>query len=126
MLVFKLAVLAFVAAVLSLALKKDQPAYAFLVSVCAVGGVLVIVIQQIRPVMEWLQALAGAFSGKEISCLLRVLGIAIVAQLTSDICKEAGMAAAATASELCGRICALFQAMPLLQDLLDSYAGYLQ
>ena len=73
MLVFKLAVLAFVAAVLSLALKKDQPAYAFLVSVCAVGGVLVIVIQQIRPVMEWLQALAGAFSGKEISCLLQLL-----------------------------------------------------
>ena len=71
-------------------------------------------------------SLAGAFSGKEISCLLRVLGIAIVAQLTSDICKEAGMSAAATATELCGRICALFQALPLLQDLLDSYAGYLQ
>lgn len=44
--------------------EKDQPAYAFLVSVCAVGGVLVIVIQQIRPVMEWLQALAGAFPAK--------------------------------------------------------------
>ena len=38
----------------------------------------------------------------------------------------AGMAAAATATELCGRICALFQALPILQDLLDSYAGYLQ
>ena len=126
MLLFKLAAVAFVAAILSLALKKEQPAYAFLVSVCAAAGLLAAVTQQIEPVLSWLNTLDGIFPGQGIGCLLRVLGIVITAQLGADICREAGMAAAATAAELCGRILALLQALPLLQELLDSYAGYLQ
>ena len=126
MLLFKLAAVAFVAAILSLALKKEQPAYAFLVSVCAAAGLLAAVTQQIEPVLSWLNTLDGIFPGQGIGCLLRVLGIVITAQLAADICREAGMAAAAPAAELCGRILALLQALPLLQELLDSYAGYLQ
>ena len=126
MLLFKLAAVAFVAAILSLALKKEQPAYAFLVSVCAAAGLLAAVTQQIEPVLSWLNTLDGIFPGQGIGCLLRVLGIVITAQLAADICREAGMAAAATTAELCGRILALLQALPLLQELLDSYAGYLQ
>ena len=126
MLLFKLAAVAFLAAIQSLALKKEQPAYAFLVSVCAAAGLLAAVTQQIEPVLSWLNTLDGIFPGQGIGCLLRVLGIVITAQLAADICREAGMAAAATAAELCGRILALLQALPLLQELLDSYAGYLQ
>lgn len=126
MLLFKLAAVAFVAAVLSLALKKEQPAYAFLVSVCAAAGLLGAVAQEIRPVMVWLQTLDGILPGRGIDALLRVLGIAVVAQLAGDLCREAGMSAAATAAELCGRVLALLQALPLLQDLLNAYAGYLQ
>lgn len=126
MLLFKLAAVAFVAAILSLALKKEQPAYAFLVSVCAAAGLLAAVTQQIEPVLSWLNTLDEILPGQGIGCLLRVLGIVITAQLAADICREAGMAAAATAAELCGRILALLQALPLLQELLDSYAGYLQ
>lgn len=126
MLLCKLAALTFVAAVLSLALKKEQPAYAFLVSVCAAAGAMAVAVQQIEPVMNWLRTLDGIFPGQGISCLLRVLGIAIIAQLACDICREAGLAAAATAVELGGRVLALLQALPLLQELLASYAGYLQ
>lgn len=126
MLLCKLAALTFVAAVLSLALKKEQPAYAFLVSVCAAAGAMALAIEQIQPVMDWLRTLDGIFPGQGISCLLRVLGIAVIAQLATDICREAGLAAAATAVELAGRVLALLQALPILQELLASYAGYLQ
>lgn len=121
-----MAAVAFVAAVLSLALKKDQPAYAFLVSVCAAAGLLAVVTQQVQPVMVWLQTLDGILPGQGIETLLRVMGIALVAQLAGDLCREAGMSAASTAIELCGRVLALLQALPLLQDLLSAYAGYLQ
>lgn len=126
MLLFKLAAVALVTAILSLALKKDQPAFAFLVSVCAAAELLLAVAQQVSPLLQWLHALDGALPGQGISCLLRVLGIALISQLAGDICREAGLAAAATASELCGRVLVLLQALPLLQQLLDSYAGYLQ
>lgn len=126
MVLFKLAAAAFVAAVLSLALKKEQPAYAFLVSVCAAAGLLVVVAQQIEPVVRWLRDLNEVMPGEGIDCILRVMGIALIAQLAGDLCREAGMMAAATSAELCGRILALLQALPLLQKLLDAYAGYLQ
>ena len=67
MLLCKLAALTFVAAVLSLALKKEQPAYAFLVSVCAAAGAMAVVVQQIEPVMDWLHTLDGIFPGQGIT-----------------------------------------------------------
>ena len=102
------------------------PARHLAAGVCAAAGLLLAVAQQVSPLLQWLHALDGALPGQGISCLLRVLGIALISQLAGDICREAGLAAAATASELCGRVLVLLQALPLLQQLLDSYAGYLQ
>ena len=59
-------------------------------------------------------------------CPLRVLGIALVAQFAADLCREAGLGAAASAVDLCGRLLALAQAAPLLQTLLDAFSGFLQ
>lgn len=126
MLIFKLATLSFVTAILSLSLKKEQPVYAFLVSFAGAAGVLMVLAGQIDPVLEWLRTLETMLPGQSGACLLRVLGIALVSQLTADICREGGLAAAATGTELCGRVLALLQALPLLQELLVSYADYLQ
>ncbi|WP_295415747.1 stage III sporulation AC/AD family protein [uncultured Subdoligranulum sp.] len=126
MLVFKLAAMAFLAAVLSLSLKKEQPAYAFLISLCGAAGLLLIFAQQVTPVLTWLRTLENLLPGQGSGCLLRVLGIALVSQLAADLCKESGMAAGATAAELCGRILALLQAMPLVQELLGYFGSYLQ
>lgn len=126
MLLCKLAAAVLVAAVLTLLLKKDQPAFAFLVSVCTAAGLLAIVVRQVQPLLDWLRTLDGYFQGQSPAVLLQVLGIALVEQLAADTCKEAGLSAAATAIELCGRVLALLQALPLLQSLLGSFAAYLQ
>ena len=76
--------------------------------------------------LVWLHGLEAYFPGEGIRCLVRVLGIALVAQFAADLCREAGLAAAASAVDLCGRALALLQALPLLQQLLDGFAGYLQ
>ena len=76
--------------------------------------------------LDWMRTLDGYFQGQSPAVLLQVLGIALVAQLAADTCKEAGLSAAATAIELCGRVLALLQALPLLQSLLGSFAAYLQ
>ena len=120
MLLCKLAAAVLVAAVLTLLLKKDQPA------VCTAAGLLAIVVRQVQPLLDWLRTLDGYFQGQSPAVLLQVLGIALVAQLAADTCKEAGLSAAATAIELCGRVLALLQALPLLQSLLGSFAAYLQ
>lgn len=131
MLLCKLAAAVLVAAVLTLLLKKDQPAFAFLVSVCTAAGLLAIVVRQVQPLLDWLHTLDGYFQGQSPAVLLQVLGIALVAQLAADTCKErsgfrggcrhralrqgagavAGAAAAAIAARL---VCGLFAVVLLL------------
>ncbi len=97
MLILKAAALAIVVCVLVLCLKKDQPGFAFLLSLCGAAGLLWFAVQQLRP----------------------------VAQLAADLCREAGLAAAAFCMEFVGRILAMMQALPLLQSLLASFLSFL-
>lgn len=122
----KLAAAVFVASVLTLLLKKDQPAFAFLVSVCTAAGLLAAAARQVRPLLDWLRTLDGYFQGQDPAVLLQALGIALIARFAADTCREAGLSAAASAVELCGRVLTLLQAMPLLRTLLASFAEYLQ
>lgn len=121
----KIAVLCFMAGALSLTLKKDQPTFAFLVSTAGALILLLSAAEQLRPVLAFLNTLKNYASSQSFDCLLRVLGIALCAQLASDFCKDAGMAAAAGAAELCGRLLALLEALPLLQGLVESFLSFL-
>ncbi len=106
--------------------KKSQPAFALLVSVCTAAGLLAVAMRQIEPLLAWLRTLEVYFQGQSPAVLLRALGIALVAQFAADTCREAGLCAASTAIELCGRVLVLLQALPLLRSLLGSFADYLQ
>ena len=59
MLILKAAALAIVVCVLVLCLKKDQPGFAFLLSLCGAAGLLWFAVQQLRPLLARLQQLAG-------------------------------------------------------------------
>lgn len=122
----RIAAIALVGGVLSLSLKKDQPAFAFLISTCGAVVLLVAVAGQMQPLLGYLQTLSAYGQGQSTRCLLQVLGIALAAQFAADACRDAGMAAAASGVELCGRILALLQALPLLQTLVDAFLSFLQ
>lgn len=126
MLMLRITALVLVGGVLSLTLKKDQPVFAFLVSVCGAALLLMAVARELQPLVGFLQAMAAYGQGQYLQCLLRVLGVALAAQFAADTCREAGMAAAASSAELCGRVLALLQALPLLQALVDSFLSFLQ
>ena len=63
MLILKAAALAIVVCVLVLCLKKDQPGFAFLLSLCGAAGLLWFAVQQLRPLLALplLQSLLASF-----------------------------------------------------------------
>lgn len=89
------------------------------------GGAAVVRGAAIAPTAGPAQQLAGQAGGDSFSILLQVLAIAFVAQLAADLCREAGLAAAAFCMEFVGRILAMMQALPLLQSLLASFLSFL-
>ena len=129
MLIIKIAALVLAAGLLVLVLKKEQPAFSFLVSVGGAGAVLVLTSRQLRPLLELIRTLGeytGLSGGETFGCVLQVLGISLVAQFAADLCRETGMNAAASAVDLCGRMLAMLQALPLLQSLVGSLSSFLQ
>ena len=55
----QIAALALVTGLLALTLRKEQPVFAFLVSVCGAGGVLLLVSREMSPLMDLVESLAG-------------------------------------------------------------------
>ena len=149
MLILKAAALAIVICVLALCLKKDQPGFAFLVSVCGALCLLAMSAAQIEPVIRQLRArdellhtmacksaikagmtndaaeLAALVEAPSFGILLRVLAIALIAQLAADLCRECGLASAGFCVELFGRVLAMMEALPLLQSLVQSFLSFL-
>lgn len=125
MLILKAAALAIVICVLALCLKKDQPGFAFLVSVCGALCLLAMSAAQIEPVIRQLRELAALVEAPSFGILLRVLAIALIAQLAADLCRECGLASAGFCVELFGRILAMMEALPLLQSLVQSFLSFL-
>lgn len=129
MLIIKIAALVLAGGLLVLVLKKEQPAFAFLVSVCGAGAVLALTFRQITPLLDLIRTLTDNAVLSQVSgfgCVIQILGIALVAQLAADLCRESGMTAAAGVVELCGRMLAVLQALPLLQSLVASLSSFLQ
>ena len=126
MLMLRMAALALIGGVLSLILKKEQPAFAFLLSAGIAALLLGILAGEMEPLLTFVRTLTAWGQGSNAGCLLRVLGIALVAQFAADTCRDAGMAAAASSVELCGRVLAMVQALPLLQTLVDALLSFLQ
>lgn len=117
--------LALVAAVLSLQLKKEQPAFSFLVSCMAAALLLGAAGKSLAPILQWLRSVAGGLQDAGLQCLLRVLAIALVTQFGADACRDADMSAAAGTLEVCGRALALLQALPMTESLLGLFSSLL-
>ena len=80
----------------------------------------------LQPVIAWLSSLgARVGAAEQVSLLLRALGIATLAQLCAELCRQSGEGAIASGVELVGRAQLLVLALPLLQQLLAAAGALL-
>ncbi len=61
-----------------------------------------------------------------VSILFKALGICWLTQFASDICRDCGEAAIASASEIFGKIQLVILAMPLFESLINVVTGILE
>lgn len=117
----KAAAVAIAGALLTMLLKKSAPelglALSLAVSLLAAGlgaGLL----GELGEVLELAKEQTG-LSGAVVGPVYKCVGIGIVTRLTADLCKDAGQGAVSSAVELCGAVCALTAALPLVRTLLQ-------
>lgn len=120
-------IIGMIASVIGLMLKKNVPEFALLLTVSAAVAILCFAFDVLGQVKDFIYEIAetGAISSALLSPVLKCAGISICAKLASDVCKDAGYAASASAVELVASAAALYAALPLMRTVLKMTEGFL-
>ena len=112
--------------VLSMTLKKDAPAIAFLLTLTA--GVLIL-LRAFALVGGTMQRFSGLLAQGGITQslylpVLKTVGVAVVVRIMSALCRDSGQSALAAKLEIMGAVLALSMCLPLLEQVLVLVADW--
>jgi len=119
MLVFKVVSIAVIAVFLSVIVRQYRAEYSVFISVGA--GVLIWsmlsdtfgrAIDSMRIMLD-----GTGVDSEYISIVFKTLGICVLTQIASDLCRDCGESALATKTELAGKIAILAVAMPMISAI---------
>lgn len=110
-----------VATFLILILKAQKPEIALQVSILTGIVVFMLVAGKLAAVIELLKSYTqkANIDVIYISTLLKIIGIAYIAEFGAEICKDAGESSIASKIELAGKVIIIVLAAPILTSLLD-------
>lgn len=112
--------------VLSMTLKKDVPAIAFLLTLTA--GVLILprAFDLVGGTMQRFSGLLtqGGITQSLYLPVLKTVGVAVVVRIMSALCRDSGQSALAAKLEIVGAVLALSMCLPLLEQVLELVADW--
>jgi stage III sporulation protein AD len=111
-----------VAAFLALVLKEQKANFAFLITLMVGAGIFLFLIDKIGQVITMLQRLAinANINMVYVETLLKIIGIAYIAEFGAQITRDAGQGAIASKIELGGKILILVMAIPILTVIIET------
>ncbi len=109
------------AAVLILLLREEWPALALLLGMAAGVIIFLFLLDYIRVVVLLLEELVkeAGINLLYLDTIIKVVGIAYIAQFGSLICKDAGVGVLAAKIEFAGKILIIILAIPLMMAILE-------
>ena len=90
-----------------------------LISLGAAVVLLLVILEQGTPLVEQIEDFSGSLGGDAIQLMLRAVGITIVGQVVSRLCKDAGESALAYTVELAARVAVLLASLPAVGEILN-------
>ena len=126
-LLIKASAVLLVSCLCALLIKNKNPEYSFVLAVLGAVTVLFAAIGFIDKIVDYVVELIEktGISSAVFSPLMKCVGIALIARLSADICRDAGQAAASAAVEYLGCVMALYTALPILRSLMNTLEGLL-
>lgn len=123
--IFEVVSIGIVTAILVLLLKDRQPVIAYLIIVVTVLYIFVFLITYIKEILHLVTYLGEEANIQSfyIKTILQIIGIAYVAEIGSNIVKDAGLESVAIKIELVGKIFILILAVPIFKSLIETIIG---
>lgn len=125
--IMQVVALAVVALVLIVVIRQEKPELALQISVAAGIIIFVFVIWKLAGILKVLERLAqrAELNMVFLGALLKIIGIAYVAEFGTQVCRDAGENALAFKVELAGKVMILILAVPIISTIVDTVARLL-
>ncbi|WP_139365615.1 stage III sporulation protein AD [Shouchella patagoniensis] len=113
--------LGLIATFLALVLKEQKPAFAFLLTMFVGSLIFLFLIDEIASIIGLISELAESANIHMVylQTILKIIGIAYIAEFGSQIAKDAGQGAIASKIELAGKIFILVLAIPIIKAVIE-------
>lgn len=125
--IMEIVALAVVGVVVVLVVRQERPELAFQISL--VAGLLIfgLVAWKLVGVLHTLERLAlrADLNMVFLGTLLRIIGIAYIAEFGTQVCRDAGEGALAAKVELAGKVMILVLAVPIISTILETVSRLL-
>jgi len=110
-----------VSTVIMIILRKQKPEIAVLAGIAAGALMFLLIAAKLSAVVDLLEEYAARADIRPMyfSAVLKITGIAYIAEFGAEICRDAGEGAIAAKIELVGKVIIVTLAIPIITSLLD-------
>ncbi|MCY8522319.1 stage III sporulation protein AD [Bacillus atrophaeus] len=117
--------LGLIATFLSLIVKEQKPTFAFLIVVFAGCVIFLYLVDQIYDIIRMIEKIAvnANVNMVYVETILKIIGIAYIAEFGAQLTKDAGQGAIASKIELAGKVLILVMAVPILTVIIETILG---
>ncbi|MGM9926215.1 MAG: stage III sporulation protein AD [Bacillus sp. (in: firmicutes)] len=118
----KIVGIALLATFLATLLKEQKPNFAFLLIIFVGCSIFLLLVEQIYNIIHMLEVLAEEANVNMVylETILKIIGVAYIAEFASQITKDAGQGTLASKIELAGKIIILAMAIPILTVMIET------
>jgi len=125
--IFQIVAIAIVGMVLAIMLKRESPLFAVLISLAVAVLMFLLILPQLAGLLALIDIITGHLTtGQEyILVVVKIIGIAYVAEFGAQICHDAGEGAIGAKVELAGKVLIMGVAAPVVISLVEQVVSIL-
>lgn len=119
--IIKIIGIALIALIIIILLKQYRPEFAIYISLLTGVLILLLVMDQLSQIISLLQSLAtkASINSTFLGLLIKITGIAFLAEFAVSVCKDAGEGAIASKIEIGSKIIIIAMSIPIISSLLE-------
>lgn len=119
--IIKIIGIALIALIIIIILKQYRPEFAIYVSILTGILIILLITDKLSDIVQLLNSIANkaSINTEFLALLLKITGIAFLAEFAVSICKDAGEAAIASKVEIGSKIIIIAMSIPIISALLE-------
>ncbi|MCL2171225.1 MAG: stage III sporulation protein AD [Defluviitaleaceae bacterium] len=120
--IFQIAAIGIIGAVLAVMIKREAPIFAIMISLAVTVLIFLLLLPQLAAVISLINGIGIHLgSGREhILAVIKIIGIAYVAEFASQLCADCGENSIASKIDLAGKVLIMVIGAPIVIGLLET------